>query len=69
MGNHDFTSQTNENADSVPVDDIYKVVDDLTVLETINLVSIGLTYYDFRHQIASDIPEDGYFLKSAKLKS
>ena len=68
LGNHEFISQTNENADSVPVDDRYKVVDDLTVLETINLLNIGLTNQNIKQQIASDIPEDSYFFGKCETK-
>ena len=69
LGNQEFLSQTNENADSVPEKERFKFVDDLTALETINLLNIGLCSYNFKQHIASDIPEGGYFIDSKNLDS
>ena len=59
LGNHKFTSQTNHNADSVPPDVRFKWIDDLTVLEKINLLGIGMASYNFKQHITSDIPITG----------
>jgi len=48
LGNHEFISQTNDNANSVHVDDRFKFVYDLTALENINLLNIGLSSYNFK---------------------
>ena len=64
LGNLEFSSQTNNNADSVPEEDRFKWVDDLTVLEKVNLVNIGLTSYKFREHVASDIPIGGFYLEN-----
>ena len=40
LGIWEFLSQTNNNADCVPVEDRFKFVDDLTALEVLNLVNI-----------------------------
>lgn len=69
MGNQEFISQTNNNSDSVPEEDRFKYVDDLTVLEIVNLLNIGLTNFDFMEQAASDIPESGLFLDNNNLQS
>ena len=69
LGNLEFSSQTNNNADSVPEEDRFKWVDDLTVLEKINLVNIGLTSYNFKEHVASDIPIGGFYLENKKLKT
>ena len=45
LGNWEFLSQTNDNADCVPVDDRFKFVDDLNSLEDINLLTIGLSSF------------------------
>ena len=47
LENQEFISQTNENAQSVPTDKRFKYVDDLTTLEIINLLSVGLSSYNF----------------------
>ena len=69
LGNWEFLSQTNDNADCVPVDDRFKFVDDLTILEVINLLTIGLSSFYAKSQVPSDIPEHGQFVQSDNLKS
>ena len=68
LGNQEFLSQTNENADSVPEKERFKFVDDLTALETINLLNIGLCSYNFKQHKAT-VPEGGYFIDSKNLDS
>ena len=43
--------------------------DDLTTLEIINLLSIGLQDYDFTNHVPSDVSTNGYFANSVNLKS
>ena len=45
LGNWEFLSQTNDNADCVPLDDRFKFVDDLTTLEIINLINIDISSF------------------------
>ena len=63
LGNHEFTSQTNNNADR------YKFVDDLSTLAKINLLSIGLASHNNKLQVLSDIPVHGQVIESENLKS
>ena len=69
LGNHEFTSQTNNNADIVPEADRFKFVDDLSTLEKINLLSIGLASHNHKLQVPSDIPVHGQVIDSANLRS
>ena len=69
LGNLEFTSQTNHNADCVPQDKRFKWVDDLTTLEKINLLNIGMSSYNFRNHIASDIPTHGQYINNEDLRS
>ena len=69
LGNHEFISQTNNNADSVPEEDMYKFEDDLSCLEIINLLSIGLASHNTRLQVPSDIPSHGQIINSEHLKT
>ena len=69
LGNWEFLSQTNDNADCVPQEDRFKFVDDLSVLEVINLLTIGLSSFNFKQQIASDIPTHGQIIPNENLKS
>jgi hypothetical protein len=62
-------SQTNKNTDFLKEDDKYKFVDDLSVLEVINLITIGLSSYNFHQHVASDIGIDQSYIPSENLKS
>ena len=69
LRNHEFISQNNHNADSVPIEDRFKYVDDLTILEIINLLSAGLSSYNYKNHVPSDVPTDGFFMNNNNLKS
>ena len=69
LGNWEYLSQTNDSADCVPEEDRFKFVDDLTILEVINLLTIGLSSFNMKNQVPSDIPEHGQYIEGEKLKS
>ena len=69
LGNWEFLSQTNDNADCEPLDDRFKFVDDLTTLEIINLINIGISSFRMQNQVPSDIPTHGQYVEGRKLKS
>ena len=69
IGNWEFDSQANHNADCVPVEDRFKFVDDLYALEIINLVNIGISSFNCKQQVLSDLPIHGQFVDSSQLKS
>ena len=69
LGNWEFLSQTNNNADCVPEDDRFKFVDDLSTIEVINLLTVGLSSMYMKPQVPSDIPVHGKFVESTQLKS
>ena len=63
-------SQTNANTDFLSDNDKFKFIDDLSVLEMINLVSQGLSSYNFKSHVASDINvEHNQFLPHSNFKS
>ena len=69
LGIWEFLSQTNNSADCVPIDDRFKFVDDLTVLEVINLVNMSIESYDITSHIPSDISTNNQFIHRDQLKS
>ena len=69
LGNWEYLSQTNDSADCVPPEDRFKFVDDLSTLEIINLLTVGLSSLLIKDQIPSGIPEHGQYIQSDKLKS
>ena len=69
LGIWEFLSQTNNNADCVPIDDRFKFVDDLTVIEVINLLNITIESYDIYNHVPSDISTNNQFINGTQLKS
>ena len=69
IGNWEFDSHTNHNADCIPEEDRFKFVDDLSFLEIVNLVNIGISSHNTRQQVPNDLPTHGQMVDSAKLKS
>ena len=69
LGNWEFLSQTNNNADCIPQDDRFKFLDDLSTLEIINLITIGLSSFNTKNQVPSDIPTHGQYINPGNLKS
>ena len=55
MGILEYLSQTNDNVDFIPEEDRFKFIDDLSLLDIINLISIGLSSYNCRLHVPSDI--------------
>lgn len=69
MGIWSYLSQSNNNADCVPQEDRFKFVDDLTFLEIINLLSVGLASYNVKNHVPSNILDNNQFVSSDLLKS
>ena len=65
----EYDSQSNDNTDFLPEEDKFKFVDDLSILEIINLISIGLSSYNFNQHVASDIGIDQLFIPTENLNS
>ena len=53
----------------VEKDDRFKFVDDLTLLEIINLLSMQISTYDLKNHVPSDIPCHNRYIDKRKLKS
>ena len=64
-----YKSSSNSNADHVPRDMRFKFVDDLSTLEKLNLVMLGLSSYNFRNHVASDIGINQKYLPSEHFSS
>ena len=69
LGNWEYLSQTNKNADCVPKENRWKWVDDLSTLEIINLITLGISSYNFKQHVASDIAIHGQFIQPNLLKT
>ena len=69
MGIFEYLSQSSSSAQCVDQSLRYKWVDDLSILEIVNLVNIGLSTYNFRLHVASDVGIDQHFLSPQNLQS
>ena len=69
LGILEYLSQSNTSADCVNPGDRFKFVDDLTILEIVNLLTIGLSSFNIKEQVPSDIPSHGQYIASKDLKS
>ena len=69
LGGLEYDSQSNDNTEFLSPEDKFKFVDDLSTLEIINLVTVGLTSYNFKLHVVSDIGTDQLFLPSENINS
>ena len=69
IGISEYLSQSNNNTDFIDSEDKFKFIDDLTVLEIVNLISVGLLSYNTKNHIPSDIAVDQNFIPPQSLKS
>ena len=61
LGQTEYLVQSNDNADSVPEDDRFKYIDDLSLLQLICMTGL-LVDYNFWQHVASDVGIDDKFL-------
>ena len=69
LGLLEYLSQSNHSADCVPVKDRLKFVDDLTILEVVNLLTIGLSSFNLKQQVPTDVPTHNQIIPAENLKS
>ena len=63
----EYLSISNNNNDVKSSSEKFKFIDDLSILEKINLLYIGLSSYNFKGNVASDIIKNGCFLPPENL--
>ena len=69
LGILEYLAQTNHNCDFISIDQKYKFIDDLSLLDILDLISIGLENYDYKAHVPSDIAIDHAYLDSRNCKS
>ena len=65
----EYLSQTNNNFDFIEEDLRFKYFDDASILEIVNLLSIGLASHNLKAQVPSNIPTHNQFIPGSYLKS
>ena len=68
LGLLEYLSQSNDNTQDIPPDMKYKWLDDLSVLEVINLLTIGISSYNIRSHVPNDIPVHNGYVEASNLK-
>ena len=69
FGIWEYLVQSNDNAECVSPEYRYKFVDDLTILEKINLLVIGLASFNCQATVPSNIPTHNQFIPPEHLKT
>ena len=62
IGIWEYLAQFNSNANCVCQNRRFRFVDDLTALEKINLLIVGLTSFNTKQSVPSDIPESNQYI-------
>ena len=65
----EYLAQSNKNTTSIKSDKKFKFIDDLSILEFINLISIGIASYNYKAHVPSNIPENGYVIPNTNMKT
>ena len=69
FGIWEYLAQSNKNADCVEPENRFKFVDDLSTLEILNLLIIGLASINPKVSVPSDMPFHNQFIPGEHLKS
>ena len=69
LGLLEYLSQSNDNCNHVEPDSRFKWLDDLTILEVINLLTVGISSFNVRHQVPNDILENNGFISNENLQT
>ena len=69
LGQIEYSSQSNDSGQCVSSDNRYTFVDDMSLLEKVNLISCGISSYNFKNHVASDIAIGDSYLPAENVKS
>ena len=69
FGIWEYLSQSNNNANSISESDRFKFVDDLTFLEIIWLLNVGIATYNVKAHVPSDIPAHNQLIVPENLQT
>ena len=65
----EYLSQSNDNCETVDSKHKFKFVDDLTALEIVNLISVGMSNFNVKMSIPNDIPSHNGYISKENLKT
>ena len=62
LGIIEYKSQSNDNTDFLDTDSKFKYIDDLSILEVLNMILCGISSYNSKQQVPSDIGISNHFI-------
>ena len=65
----EYLAESNNSADCVSEENRFRFIDDLSVLEIVNILTVGISSFNIRGQVPSDIPGHNHFIPPENLKS
>ena len=65
----EYLAQTNFNTEYLTPEEKFKFVDDLSILEIIIILTIGMCSYNIKYHVASDVISDSTYIPAENLKS
>ena len=69
LGIWSYLSQTNDNPEQASEEDIYKFVDDKSLVEVIDFQKIGIASHNFRDRVPSNVPTSNIVIPNDNLKT
>ena len=69
FGIWEYLSQSNDNCNGISEEDRFKFVDDLSFIEIIYLLNMGIASYNLHSHIPTDIPTHKQLIPKKNLKS
>ena len=69
LGILEYLSQSNTSADCIDKNDRFKFIYDLSILEIVNLLTVGITSFNIKMQIPTDIPDHNQYIPAQNLES
>ena len=69
IGLLEYLSQSNDNANCVSESDRFKFIDDLSALEIVNLLTVGICSLNLKQQVPNDVPEHNQYIPPENLQS
>ena len=69
FGIWEYLSQSNDNSNCVDLQDRFKFVDDLSFIEVIKLLEVGMTSYNVKVHVPSNVPTHNQIIPANNLKS
>ena len=69
LGLLEYIMQSNDNSEGLTAEEKFKFIDDLSILEVINILTVGISSYLTKFHVPSDIPVSNGFISSQNLRT